>query len=158
MKDILNTNYTITTLNSNQLIQAQKFYKSVGYINQIVPTDKVLIALENNAIIGIVRLSYEEGTCTLRGMQIKHNYQRQGVGTALLKKLNILIGTDTCWCIPHDWLENFYGQIGFQKITEKEAPLFLQKRIKEVRKCYPYVMVMVKNRGETPKKEVIRAF
>lgn len=81
----------------------------------------------------------------LRGVQIALNYQRQGIGTCILNAINSLIEHDVCWCIPYKWLEGFYHQIGFKKVPESQAPLFLQKRIAEARITHPQVIMMVKN-------------
>ena len=126
------------------ITQAQDFYASLGYQIQIQSSDYVVAAFDNDQIIGVVRLSFDEGTITLRGMMIAPAYQRQGIGTMLIKSLEPTIGTKTCWCIPHGWLEGFYGQIGFKKIDEDKAPLFLQERIKEARKKWPHVILMVR--------------
>jgi len=126
--------------------KGQEFYKSVGYLlKPILDTDTVIIALYKNKIIGIVRLSYENNICVLRGMQIAKEFRRKGIGTLLIKKLNNYIGSNTCWCIPHKWLESFYSQIGFKKIDENKAPLFLLERIIETRKKYPQVIMMLKS-------------
>ncbi len=128
-----------------EINQAQEFYSSVDYTTKITPTDKVIIAFHDNIVVGVVRLCCEENCYILRGMQIHQNYQHQKTGTKLLNTLNRHIGSKTCWCIPHGWLENFYNQIGFQRIEESKAPLFLQHRINLMQKEYPQLIIMVKN-------------
>lgn len=128
-----------------EISRAQEFYLSVGYKSKITPNDKVIIALHEHMIVGVVRLCYEENCYLLRGMQIDPNYQRQKIGTHLIYVLNKYIGSQTCWCIPHSWLESFYNQIGFEKIDESKAPLFLRHRINQMRAEYPQLIIMVKN-------------
>jgi len=94
---------------------------------------QVIATFADNVIIGVGRISYENNLPVLRGMQVAESYQHQGIGMQLLKILSDIIGTEECYCIPHAWLERFYGKICFKKILETEAPLFLQQRIQKNR-------------------------
>lgn len=132
----------IEQLSQNNFPQAQDFYQSVGYFSPIQPSDLVIGAYDAQKIIGIVRIAFEENTAVLRGMMIDLNHQRQGIGTHMLQKLEKYIGMRECFCLAHDWLENFYGQIRFFKISEIEAPVFLQKRLVENKKTYPHLIIM----------------
>jgi N-acetylglutamate synthase-like GNAT family acetyltransferase len=135
-------------LSSDQHGAAQDFYATVGYQITVQPDDYVVAAYAGDCIVGIVRLSYDHDAITLRGMMVAPDYQRQGIGTQLLRTLSTVIGSQICWCLPHGWLEGFYGQIGFVKIDERQAPLFLQERIALGRQKWPHMMVMVKNYPE----------
>jgi GNAT superfamily N-acetyltransferase len=86
------------------------------------------IALDDDLVLGIVRLTEEEGHFVLRGMNIQKGYKRQGLGKALLKELEPHINGRDCYCIPHAYLSEFYGTIGFEQIPLEEAPLHLQER------------------------------
>lgn len=130
---------------AEEINQAQEFYSSVGYTTKIIPNDKVILAFHKHSVVGVVRLCCEENCYILRGMQIDPNYQRQKIGTHLIYVLNKYIGSQTCWCIPHSWLESFYNQIGFEKIDESKAPLFLRHRINQMRAEHPQLIIMVKN-------------
>ncbi len=105
----------------------------------------MVVAISQNRIIGAARIATEEGIFVLRGVQIAVNFQRQGIGTRILNRVDSLIGESVCWCIPHEWLESFYRQIGFKKVPEDQPPLFLQERIVEARKTHPHLIMMVKN-------------
>lgn len=112
------------------------FYESVGYSASahIKEGNIFFTAKDEEEIIGIARLCKEEGVKTLRGMQVKKEYQRKGVGKQLLKIIDQEIGKQECWCLPHKHLENFYGRIKFVEVNNVEAPLFLQQRIKKYKK------------------------
>ncbi len=127
---------------TEDLPKAQEFYSSVGYYSEIQPDDIVFSAKDDDKIIGIVRIAPEEGTLVLRGMMIAESHQRKGIGTMMIKRLEQSIGERDCFCIPHAWLEGFYGQIGFKKIEDGLAPIHLQARIKENRKKYPHLIMM----------------
>jgi N-acetylglutamate synthase-like GNAT family acetyltransferase len=121
---------------------AQNFYATVGYHTPIGSKDLVLAAFNENEIIGLVRLAPELDFIVLRGMMIAPSYQRHGLGSAMLFKLKDSIGSATCYCLPHDWLQGFYGQIGFEKFAESEAPPHLMERLTEGQKKYPNMIIM----------------
>lgn len=121
---------------------AQNFYTSVGYHQLIEPDALVIIGRIESKIIGVVRLTIEHGHRVLRGMQVDPNFQRQRLGTKMLQELERHMGSHECFCLPHGWLEGFYGQIGFKKISEELAPPHLRERLLENRKKRPQLIVM----------------
>ena len=60
------------------------FYAERCYGGGIRPEDAVLLAEHDGELIGIVRLTTEEGVVVLRGMQVHPRFQRQGIGKRLL--------------------------------------------------------------------------
>jgi N-acetylglutamate synthase-like GNAT family acetyltransferase len=88
-----------------------------------------VIAEEDGTAIGIVRLVEEEGALVLRGMNVREDYQRQGIGTQMLVEVEKHIGERECYCLPFPYLENFYGMIGFEKIGVDQVPKFLAQRL-----------------------------
>jgi hypothetical protein len=57
-----------------------------------------------------------------------------------------------CFCLPHAWLEGFYGIIGFAGIEDDDAPPHLRIRLAESRRKHPQLIVMrrpAKCRDET---------
>lgn len=135
---------TIEIFSKERYKDAQEFYSSVGYLKNIGEEDRIIGAITQDRIIGAVRIAREDGVFVLRSMQVSLNFQRQGIGTGILNVANSLIEKNICWCIPYEWLESFYNQIGFKKIEEDHALLFLQKRIIETRQ-HARVIMMVKN-------------
>lgn len=135
--------YEIEQLPPSRYGEAQNFYSRVGYHDPIAPESLVFAAISRPDLIGVVRLCVEEGDLLLRGMMIDQTWQRRGVGSKLVKALESAIGARDCYCLPHDWLEGFYGQIGFRKISSEEAPAHLQARYQRYRNGpYPHIIVM----------------
>lgn len=102
------------------------FYNANEYRPTIKPTDVLVVAENDGKLCGVVRLCEEKNCLILRGMRVLERVRRQGVGTQLLKTVELSIGDRECFCIPHRYLQSFYGQIGFAVIEESDAPLFLQ--------------------------------
>jgi len=125
-------------------VAVQAFYASVGYFSAIQPTDTVLVAREEARIVGTVRLAYEHGHTVLRGMYIATDMHRKGLGTQLLQALTAEIGSADCYCLPNDWLEGFYGQIGFTRVPDTQAPPHLYERTISYRNEYPRTIVMLR--------------
>lgn len=122
---------------------AQAFYSSVGYTNNIVDSDQVVVAELERKIIGIGRVSVEHGHYVLRGMQIEKAYQNKKIGTQILSELSNIISQEECYCIPYAWLEEFYEKIKFKQVSENIAPKFLQERICNY-KTKGYNVIMMK--------------
>lgn len=139
----------IKTAQKSDIKEIANFYKKQGYGGDVNINDYILIATEDNKIIGVVRLCNEEETLVLRGMQIEETYQKQGIGKELLKKLNEIIGDKICYCLPYAHLEKFYSIIGFQKIEAEEAPPFLKNRFARYQSIFDTPGIIMK-RGTSP--------
>jgi Acetyltransferase (GNAT) family len=107
--------------------KVQAFYASVGY-SGIVTTNCVVVSVKcGDNIVGAVRLAREDGVLVLRGMRIALSYQRQRIGTRMLREVSKVLGARECFCLPHAWLESFYGVIEygvieFAKLKDDDAP------------------------------------
>jgi N-acetylglutamate synthase-like GNAT family acetyltransferase len=121
---------------------AMEAFYAFGYFQAITADCVVISAKAREKIVGAVRLSPESGVLVLRGMQIAPSYQRQGIGTRMLREIAKFMGSRECFCLPHSWLEGFYGIIGFAKIEDAEAPLHLLERLAEYRKKHSQLIVM----------------
>ena len=113
------------------------FYKQVGYskVHLVKPTDEILVAGEENQIIGVVRLVEESGVTVLCGMQILPEFQRRGIGSKMLGEVAQMLSSE-CYCIPYEHLIGFYGQIHFEPLLVRHAPKFLQERMAASRLKY----------------------
>lgn len=118
------------------------FYTSCNYRGGVATDDIVICAETGNIIIGVVRLCREHHTLLLRGMQVEESFQRQGIGKALLQQLDAIIGIETCYCIPYGHLEDFYATIGFEKISDHQAPVFISERAEKYRLKNSDVIIM----------------
>ncbi|PYL91789.1 MAG: hypothetical protein DMF16_01440 [Verrucomicrobia bacterium] len=78
-----------------------KFYAERRYSVGIRPEDALLLAEHDGELIGIVRLTTEEGVVVLRGMQVHPRFQR-----------------------PGKHLVSFYGGIGFHVMEPRRHPPF----------------------------------
>ena len=123
--------------------EVQAFYATMDYTNPIHADDRVVVARNDRRILGAVRLSYEERIQVLRGFMILPDYERRGIGTLMLHELAKQMGTRDCFCLPHKWLDGFYGQVGFQTIPPESLPPFLYKRWQELKEGpFPHVIAM----------------
>ena len=115
----------IVTANKDELIAAQQFYESRGYGGAaITPSDFVVLAKEQDRIVGVGRLCQEQDLLWLRGMQVEPRLQGQGIGMKILQRLDQEIGHRWCCCLPYDHLVKFYAQAGFELISNNlPAPL-----------------------------------
>jgi hypothetical protein len=98
---------------ANNFPAIEAFYASVGYFGLIAPCSLVIAARQGGDIVGAARIARENGILVLRGMMIAQSHQRRGLGTKMLWELDKRIGCSECFCLPHGWLQKFYGQIGF---------------------------------------------
>lgn len=132
----------IRKLTHDEFDLAQEFYQSVGY-GQAQPSDRFFGAFDDSHLVGLVRLAFENETWVLRGMLIKPQYQFFGIGAKLIKLLATDLGNQECFCLPHGWLDGFYGLIGFKQVNDLEkTPRFLQERLHENRKQHPQLILM----------------
>lgn len=133
----------VKRLSSNDFERAASFYQSVGYVQTIQPQDTFFGAYHANEIVGLVRLAFENGHRVLRGMQVQPQFQFFGIGTKLIRLLEEDLRIEDCYCLPHGWLESFYGQIGFMKVESTETcPAFLVERLEENKKKFPQLILM----------------
>lgn len=106
-----------------------EFLRENGYPLEVNPADAFYIAVEQDAVIGVVRLAREFELTVLRGMRVAPARQRRGVGTRLLHVLEKDLADTACYCLPYVHLVEFYGQIGFRVLEPLEAPAHLSERI-----------------------------
>jgi GNAT superfamily N-acetyltransferase len=133
-------------LPNSQFGDARAFYQRVGYRGGIADDCSVFVARSGGAIIGVVRLAPEQGVIALRGMMIAKSHQRRGIGTRLLRFVEPSLSACDAYCLPHDWLEGFYGRAGFVKIDPADAPRHLQQRLRDNQPMHPDLIVMARYR------------
>lgn len=110
------------------------FYEEQAKRPGLREEDLFFVAQQNAKIIGCCRLCIEEKTPVLRSMVIHAEHRRRGIGTALLLNFETFLNEHQLhktYCLPYAHLAGFYGQIGFQLISESQAPLFLQSRLSD---------------------------
>ena len=105
------------------------FYARQGYTRGVQPGDRVIVAREDGACLGAVRLCAEHGVLVLRGMYVEAGRRGEGVGTALLRAAETAIAGRECWCIPYASLVRFYGRAGFREVAGGAMPAHLRTRL-----------------------------
>ena len=129
--------------------EAESFYNLCGRETQLMADNTLVVAFQKDMLVGIVRLCLEHESYVLRTMQVHPDHQGQGVGLKILDRFQkVLIEREiqTAYCIPYAHLELFYGKIGFAKINELNAPLFLKERINQNRVKKPHEPVILMKR------------
>jgi N-acetylglutamate synthase-like GNAT family acetyltransferase len=101
------------------------------------------MAESGGEICGIVWLCEEENVLVLRGMRVRKDLQRRGIGSRLLRAAEPMTGGRMCFCIPHRHLRSFYARIGFQEIRSNKAPSFLEERYNRYRFEYGLDVILM---------------
>jgi GNAT superfamily N-acetyltransferase len=128
------------------LRRVETFYEETAYYGGLKAADTVIVAESDSELVGAVRLCEEEGTLVLRGMRVREDFRRQGVGTQILAAVDRFAGERRCYCIAHRYLRSFYGQIGFDEIQMNAAPVFLQHRLAKYIEQGLDVIIMARER------------
>jgi GNAT superfamily N-acetyltransferase len=105
-----------------------KFYSEMEYSGGLNPSDRIVIAEEGSQIIGVLRVCEEHGHLLLRGMRVRGDFRRQGIGKLMLAVAETVIGQRTCYGLAYPHLLAFYGRIGFVPVDFSQVPAFLQAR------------------------------
>ena len=86
-------------------------YRETDYAGGVLPSDRIVVAKSDGRLLGAYRLVREHDVLVLRGMRVRAALRRQGIGTRLLDALQDI--EEPCYCVPHAYLEGFYGRAGF---------------------------------------------
>ena len=126
-------------------IDVVTFLRAEGYTQHIQAADEIVAGWIGSEVVGAVRLATEQGVTVLRGMRVRHDMQRQGIGLRLLEALAAMLGRRNCYCIPYSWLLGFYGRIGFEEARPDQVPAFLAERHARYTERGLSVSLMVRN-------------
>ncbi|MGZ3711168.1 MAG: GNAT family N-acetyltransferase [Bdellovibrionota bacterium] len=114
--------------------QVDQFYEKNGGGTRARNNDLFFLLFMKEQLAGTVRFCVEENTPMLRSMMIREACRGQGLGTKLLGAFVAYLDENKIrdvYCIPYDYLEKFYGAVGFRKAEVNEIPPFLEKRLGE---------------------------
>jgi GNAT superfamily N-acetyltransferase len=118
----------IRMFDKEDLTAVLDFYSEMGYSGGLNPSDRLVIAEEEGKIAGALRICEEHGHLLLRGMRVRRDLRRQGIGKRMLAMADTVIGHRTCYGLAYRHLLAFYGRIGFVSVDISQAPAFLQAR------------------------------
>ena len=125
--------------------QVDTFYSADGRQTRARDDDLFFLAQLGGKLVGSVRYCVEFGTPLLRGMLIHPDHRAQGIGRQMLTAFAEYLDSQNIrgvFCVPYDYLEEFYGQIGFRQVERGGMPTFLQERMDEYNRKPQRVIVM----------------
>lgn len=132
------SNFVIHIAQHDLLEKVVLFYKSVGE-DVILDSSTVLVAMVDGRIVGAVRLVEEFDVLVLRTMNVDPQFQRQGVGTALLQKATVLIADRVCYCLPYPHVKAFYEKFDFIEVEPATLPDHLRERYREYTESFAVI-------------------
>ena len=109
------------------------FYEFNGSSGRSRPDDLFFLAMSGESLLGCVRYCVENETPMLRTMQVHRDRRRQRIGLSLLTRFAEYLDTScirNVYCLPYPHLEDFYGRVGFVRVSAVDAPAFLQERLR----------------------------
>ena len=135
-------------INQEHFDEVLSLYERVGYGGVPASDDLVIGARTAHDLVGVVRLATENGFLVLRGMYVLDEFQRQGIGLAMLHAVEEFLGDRECWCIPYSHLRGFYLRAGFVARPIEAAPDFLAERLKAYTESGRQVILMERAAGD----------
>ncbi len=138
----MNPEITIRIARAGEYDAVALAYRLWGYRRAVLPSDVIFVAHCGSDLIGIVRRTVEHGMTMLRGMHVAPDWRGRGVGTLLLGAFEAALPPGPCVCVPYSYLEKFYAGIGFERLSETDAPQFLVDRLAQYRAEGRDVMLM----------------
>jgi len=112
-----------------EIAEVAALYADCGYGGGVGEVDTTLVARVNGRLVGAVRLCPQDGVVVLRGMQVHHAFQRQGIGSQLLLACIPFLNTGASFCLPFAHLVSFYRVAGFRVAPPAQLPTFLVARL-----------------------------
>jgi len=110
-----------------QLPLVNRFYKDCRYSAKANRSDEVYVLRHDGKIVAALRLSLKlEQHLFLRSMCVHPEYQRKGLGAALLKALGPVLAQQPVYCFPFTHLEGFYGNAGFERKSPESVASFIR--------------------------------
>lgn len=128
MSVLINHNIVIKEADVTYRQQLNHFYRIQGYHSDWSATERAFIALDNQQIVGAVKVESINNTRILRGMYVAASHQDKGIGKQLLTYIEPLLNERMAYCLPLFHAADYYKKIGFFNISLRQLPNFLQTR------------------------------
>jgi len=121
---------------------ATKFYKNHGIKSRVSSDNIVVIARENNVIIGVAKLAPINDLWFLTGVYIDLEQRGQGIGSELITQL--CQQKTTIYTFPYAHLTALYQKLGFLNATSDLLPYELTQRFDAYTKQGRNIVAMIK--------------
>jgi len=115
----------------DEISEVCELYREADYTPGVLPSDRIVVAASDGHLVGAYRLAREHDVLVLRGMRVHLGLRRQGIGIRLLDALQDF--EEPCYCVPHAYLQGFYGRVGVVSLQAEEMSAFLCSRAAEYR-------------------------
>jgi N-acetylglutamate synthase-like GNAT family acetyltransferase len=126
---------TIREGSAADVVRVNAYYESRCRSRGAKPDHFLLVGeSDDNEIVGVVLLQQEHNYLVLRGMDIQKDYRRRGLGTRMLRDLEMHMRGQDCYCLPFAHLRTFYEQVRFKEVSDIELPDLLRDRLREHQK------------------------
>lgn len=118
------------TSKARQLNELSDFYLQCGYGGTFNDADDLFYVRKGHRLLGVVRISQEDGVFVLRGMQVLPWFRGKHIGRKLLSYMEekISLFNTPCYCLAHRHLTQFYTEVGFTHTQQTDVPEFLITR------------------------------
>ncbi|MFC5078998.1 hypothetical protein VTH8203_04683 [Vibrio thalassae] len=106
---------------------AKKLYKAHYPAGKPKSDERILTLSQNNSLCALVRFRTIEQYRLMTGMLVLPDSRQQGIGHYFMTQLqqNELTNNDYCFALQH--LQAFYGQHGFEVISQEALPNSLKQ-------------------------------
>ncbi len=122
-----------------EIDRVQNFYRSSGYGGELTGDELILVAENDECVVGALRISREHGTLVLHGMTVAGGDE---VGMDLLRAAERRLRYELCYCLTYQGLLAYYAEVGFEPVPDEEVPPMLRRRMDVIRAQSPGVLAM----------------
>jgi len=133
---------TYSLLPKIQYPLATKYYRSKGIKNKASSNNIIMIARDNNVIIGVAKLTLIDDLLFLTGVYVDSQLRGQGIASELIRQL--CKQQSTIYTFPYVHLITLYQKLGFLHTTEDLLPYELTQRFNAYVKQGRNIVAMIK--------------
>lgn len=140
-------NYHLRPANESDRPTLNAIYASLGFMPWDPQREQLLVAEHDKRVVGCGRLHrYDDGSVELGGMYVHPDFRSHGIARSILQSLVVLLGDQTCYCIPFVHLVPFYEEYGFKRCDPSPLPASIQDKVAYFRDVYMHpTTLLVRN-------------